>query len=208
MGVLIDDLVTRGVSEPYRMFTSRAEYRLQLREDNADLRLTPIGRELGLVDDSRWGAFCRKRDAIDAETARLAQTTADMGDGERSLIELLRRPDVTYHSLSHMPGFGSPATDSRVAEQVEISVKYEGYIRRQREEVSRRQAQEDVALPLDLDYSTLRGLSKEVQQKLNQAKPQTIGQASRIQCVTPAAISLLLVHMKRRALNAAQSRRA
>jgi tRNA uridine 5-carboxymethylaminomethyl modification enzyme len=210
IGVLIDDLVTRGVSEPYRMFTSRAEYRLQLREDNADLRLTPMGRDLRLVDDARWAAFCRKRDAIERETARLSGTfaNADGAGSQHSLLDLLRRPEVSYDSLAAAKLIEPPLLDRDVTEQVEIAAKYAGYIERQREEIARQQAQEDVALPSDLDYSTLRGLSKEVQQKLNQAKPQTVGQAARVQGVTPAAISLLLVYMKRRAMAQAEQRRA
>jgi tRNA uridine 5-carboxymethylaminomethyl modification enzyme len=211
LGVLVDDLITRGVAEPYRMFTSRAEYRLQLREDNADLRLTALGREMRLVDDSRWSAFARKRDAIAATTQRLRGTwvrpgTAEaamleqsMGqpiERERSLLELLRRPGLSYRTL---PGFSEYNQDITVWEQVEIEAKYAGYIDRQKDEVARQAAQEDVALPADLDYGTIRGLSKEVQQKLNEARPQTIGQASRVQGVTPAAVALLLVHMKRRA---------
>jgi tRNA uridine 5-carboxymethylaminomethyl modification enzyme len=193
LGVLVDDLVTRGVSEPYRMFTSRAEYRLQLREDNADLRLTEIGRRLGLVDDRRWEAFNRKRDAIGREKDRLASLMVSASTQEkRPAIELLRRPEVHYADL---------VTDERapaeVAEQVEIQVKYEGYIERQREEVARRREFEGLALPADLDYRGVKGLSVEVQQKLNHHRPGTLGQASRISGVTPAAISLLLVHLKR-----------
>ncbi len=193
LGVLVDDLVTRGVSEPYRMFTSRAEYRLMLREDNADLRLTEAGRQLGLVDDARWDAFNRKRDAVVREQERLKSTYVSASFQKRhSLLELLRRPDVTYASLVN-----EPTVDSVVAEQVEIQAKYEGYIERQREEVERRSKLETLALPTDIDYRAVRGLSAEVQQKLNRYRPQTIGQASRISGVTPAAISLLLVHLKR-----------
>jgi tRNA uridine 5-carboxymethylaminomethyl modification enzyme len=193
LGVLVDDLVTRGVSEPYRMFTSRAEYRLQLREDNADLRLTEVGRRLGLVDDARWDAFSRKRDAISRERARLSGMMVSASSHEkRSAMDLLRRPDVSYAELVTE----SPATPE-VAAQLEIQAKYEGYIERQKEEVARRREFESLALPAELDYRQVRGLSIEVQQKLNRHKPETIGQASRISGVTPAAISLLLVHLKR-----------
>ena len=193
LGVLVDDLVTRGVSEPYRMFTSRAEYRLMLREDNADLRLTESGRRLGLVDDARWDAFNRKRDAISAEVGRLKSISVSAGSQEkRSIYEILRRPGVSYPNIAPLPH--APAD---VAEQVEIQVKYEGYIQRQREEVARRADFETRALPADLDYREVRGLSAEVQQKLNRHRPETIGQAARISGVTPAAISLLLVHLKR-----------
>ncbi len=212
LGVLVDDLVTRGVTEPYRMFTSRAEYRLQLREDNADLRLTEAGRRLGLVDDARWNAFERKREAINQETARLKARWAQpheispreavvaLGqplEREHSLFDLLRRPGVEYAALMRLAGLGPGVFDAKVAEQVEIAAKYAGYIERQKDEVEAALAQEGAPLPADLDYSALRGLSKEVQQKLNQAKPETIGQASRIPGITPAAISLLLVYMKR-----------
>jgi tRNA uridine 5-carboxymethylaminomethyl modification enzyme len=193
LGVLVDDLVTQGVSEPYRMFTSRAEYRLMLREDNADLRLTEIGRKLGAVDGARWDAFERKRDAICREAARLKEIYVSTGFQEkRSVHELLRRPENTYASLVQ-----DGVDDPRVAEQVEIQAKYEGYIERQRDEVSRRAAMESSPLPSGLDYRQVRGLSAEVQQKLNRHRPETIGQASRISGVTPAAISLLLVHLKR-----------
>jgi tRNA uridine 5-carboxymethylaminomethyl modification enzyme len=193
IGVLVDDLVTRGVSEPYRMFTSRAEYRLMLREDNADLRLTEVGRRLGVVDDARWEAFGPKRAAIGAETRRLQSMYVSAGLREkRSIYELLRRPEQTYANLVK-----EPAADPAVREQVEIQAKYEGYIERQRAEVERSAALETRALPPDLDYRTVRGLSAEVQQKLNRHRPETIGQAARISGVTPAAISLLLVHLKR-----------
>ena len=212
LGVLVDDLITRGVTEPYRMFTSRAEYRLQLREDNADLRLTERGRELGVVDDARWGAFARKRDAIATEQERLKSTYVNPAlvsrkDAERvlgqpmereyTLEDLLRRPSVSYASLMTLPGAGAPVTDALVAEQVEVATKYAGYIERQQEEIARREEHEGRALPPDLDYKTVRGLSTEVSQKLNQHKPETIGQAARISGVTPAAIALLLVHLKR-----------
>jgi len=215
LGVLVDDLITRGVSEPYRMFTSRAEYRLQLREDNADARLTEAGRKLGLVDDARWDAYCRKRDAVERETARLKATWVQparvpLEDQERvlgkamereySLFDLLRRPEVSYSSLLSLPNTGAAVEDNAVAEQVEIAAKYSGYIERQKDEVEQQLAQEGLRLPTDLDYMGVRGLSKEVQLKLNQHKPETIGQASRIQGITPAAISLLLVHLKRRTL--------
>ena len=220
LGVLVDDLVTRGVTEPYRMFTSRAEYRLMLREDNADLRLTAIGRELGVVDDERWNAFARKRDAIAAERERLKSTWVNprvlaphdaervLGqriERERALFDLLKRPDVTYAELMTLPGAGPAVDDAAVAEQVEIQAKYAGYIARQQDEVARNEEHESLALPADLDYRSVRGLSFEVQQKLNQHRPETVGQASRISGVTPAAISLLLVHLKRRA---GQARRA
>jgi tRNA uridine 5-carboxymethylaminomethyl modification enzyme len=212
LGVLVDDLVTRGVSEPYRMFTSRAEYRLQLREDNADLRLTEHGRRLGVVDDVRWDAFNRKRAAIDAELARLDRTYVNpqivsdpeaqlvLGQGlerEYALTDLLRRPGVGYASLHTLPGTGVPVSDVAVAEQVEVSVKYAGYIERQRDEVARQLAQETLPIPPELDYCAVRGLSTEVRQKLSHGKPETVGQAARISGVTPAAISLLLVHLKR-----------
>jgi tRNA uridine 5-carboxymethylaminomethyl modification enzyme len=190
---MVDDLVTRGVSEPYRMFTSRAEYRLMLREDNADLRLTETGRKLGLVDDGRWEAFAQKREAIAREMERVRSTYVSTGFQQRhSMAELLRRPEVTYGSL----GMDSGA-DPSVARQVEIAIKYEGYVERQREEVKRRRALEDLRLPEHIDYRQVRGLSVEVQQKLVRHRPETIGQAARISGVTPAAISLLLVHLKR-----------
>ena len=212
IGVLIDDLITRGVTEPYRMFTSRAEYRLQLREDNADLRLTEQGRTLGAVDDARWDAFCRKRDAVARELERMKSTyvrpdgvglvevTRVLGqpiEREYALSELLRRPGVSYAALMTLPGVVDANVAPEVAEQVEISTKYAGYIDRQRDEIERRLAHEETPLPQDLDYRTVRGLSIEVQQKLNAHKPETLGQAARISGITPAAISLLLVHLKR-----------
>ena len=175
------------------MFTSRAEYRLMLREDNADLRLTEAGRKLGVVDDTRWSRFAQKRDAISAERERLVSTFVSAGFHEkRSQLDLLRRPEVTYASL-----VGRSDVDPAVAEEVEIQAKYEGYIDRQRAEVARQNDQESLRLPAELDYGEVRGLSIEVQQKLNRHRPETIGQASRISGVTPAAISLLLVHLKR-----------
>ena len=193
LGVLVDDLVTRGVSEPYRMFTSRAEYRLQLREDNADLRLTEAGRRIGLIDDQRWDAFNRRRDAITHETERLRRTFVSTSFHEKySALELLRRPEVTYASLVPEAPVGAD-----VAAQVEIQAKYEGYIERQKREVERRREFETMQVPVDFDYRQVRGLSFEAQQKLNQQRPETIGQASRISGITPAAISLLLVHLKR-----------
>ncbi len=212
IGVLVDDLITRGVSEPYRMFTSRAEYRLQLREDNADLRLTEHGRRLGVVDDARWDAFCRKRDAVASELERLKSTYLSpqviarhdaervLGqpiERERTLADLLRRPGVTYAALHTLEGAGAPIADDVVAEQVEIATKYEGYIDRQHAEIARQREQESTPLPRDLDYRSVRGLSIEVQQKLNAHQPETLGRAARISGVTPAAISLLLVHLKR-----------
>ena len=212
IGVLVDDLITRGVSEPYRMFTSRAEYRLMLREDNADLRLTEIGRQLGIVDDARWDAFNRKRDAIAIEQERLLSVwigprNLSDADADRllgkplerdySLMDLLRRPHLDYAALMMLPGAGPGTTDAQVADQVEIQAKYQGYIARQLDEVARREQYESMRLPEGLDYGHVRGLSVEVQQKLNQHKPETVGQASRISGVTPAAISLLLVHLKR-----------
>ena len=195
MGVLVDDLVTRGVSEPYRMFTSRAEYRLMLREDNADLRLTDIGRRLGLVSDHRWNAFNRKRDAIARDAERLkslyVRVSADSQE-KSSAYELLRRPGVHYRDLGLDTGL-----DVAVTEQVEIQAKYEGYIARQREEVKRNAGLESLALPAAIDYREVRGLSTEAQQKLERHRPETLGQAARISGITPAAISLLLVHLKR-----------
>jgi tRNA uridine 5-carboxymethylaminomethyl modification enzyme len=193
VGVLVDDLVTRGVSEPYRMFTSRAEYRLQLREDNADLRLTEAGRKLGLVDDERWEVFARKRDAIEAEKQRLERMFVSTSSREKvSALAFLRRPEASHDDVA-----GGVQVPADVAEQVEIQAKYEGYIARQKLEVARRDEWETLALPSDVDYRQVRGLSAEAQQKLNQHKPETVGQASRIPGMTPAAISLLLVHLKR-----------
>jgi tRNA uridine 5-carboxymethylaminomethyl modification enzyme len=212
LGVLVDDLITRGVTEPYRMFTSRAEYRLQLREDNADLRLTERGRELGVVDDARWDAFARKRDAIARELERLKSTVVNPAvvaahdaqrvlgqpiEREYSLRELLRRPEVTYAALMTLPGAAAVPLDPVVAAQVEVATKYAGYIERQQEEIARRRTQEDLRLPPDLDYRAVRGLSAEVQHNLNVHRPETLGQAARISGITPAAISLLLVHLKR-----------
>jgi tRNA uridine 5-carboxymethylaminomethyl modification enzyme len=218
LGVLVDDLITRGVAEPYRMFTSRAEYRLSLREDNADARLTEIGRELGCIDDVRWSAFSRKRDAVARELERLKSTWVNPRlvdeaesirvfgksiEREYTLTDLLRRPGVDYATLMTLKrsdggGFGGPGvSEPDVAEQVEISVKYAGYIARQDEEVARHEAQETTRIPPTLDYDRVRGLSVEVRQKLKAQKPETVGQAARISGVTPAAISLLLVHLKR-----------
>ncbi|NOX42851.1 MAG: tRNA uridine-5-carboxymethylaminomethyl(34) synthesis enzyme MnmG [Gammaproteobacteria bacterium] len=212
IGVLIDDLVTRGTLEPYRMFTSRAEYRLLLREDNADLRLTEIGRTLGLVGDQRWDAFCIKRDAIECEMQRLDAKHVDPENiradeskrvfgqtlaREASLMELLRRPEVSYTGLMTLTDAGEPVSDPFVAEQVEIQAKYAGYIERQQLEIARQRRNEELSLPDALDYQQVRGLSNEVTQKLSVSRPSTLGQAGRIPGVTPAAISLLLVHMKK-----------
>jgi len=214
LGVLVDDLISQGVSEPYRMFTSRAEYRLSLREDNADLRLTETGRELGCVDDRRWDAFCRKRDAVETELQRLRDTwvnprmlsperaTELFGqpiEREYSLADLLRRPEVGYDAVASIaPELA--AMDPVVVEQVEIQLKYAGYIDRQQAEIERQSRNESLPLPPDLDYATVRGLSIEVQQKLNRARPETLGQAGRLSGITPAALSLLLVHLKKRRL--------
>jgi tRNA uridine 5-carboxymethylaminomethyl modification enzyme len=213
LGVLVDDLIARGVSEPYRMFTSRAEYRLMLREDNADLRLTETGRRLGLVDDARWEAFSRKREAIERETARLRSTWVNprtlppeiavpvLGqpiEREYTLHELLRRPNVSYRSLSSISSPVEDIDDDAVMEQVEIQAKYQGYIARQQDEIERREGQDSMPLPADLDYAEVRGLSTEVRQTLSRQRPETVGQAARISGITPAAISLLLVHLRRR----------
>ena len=220
IGVLVDDLITRGVQEPYRMFTSRAEYRLSLREDNADMRLTTIGRQLGLVDDVRWEVFCRKQEAVSRETSRLQDIwigpkheVASLVSGllgqdlshECSLAELLRRPGVTYEAITSLGnGIWSPGVldddlglAAQISDQVEISVKYQGYIDRQALEIARQEHNETYPLPEGLDYNQVLGLSKEVQQKLNLHKPETLGQAGRISGVTPAALSLLLVHLKK-----------
>ena len=224
LGVLVDDLITRGVAEPYRMFTSRAEYRLSLREDNADMRLTETGRRLGLVGEARWVAFCQKREAIAREQERLKSTwvhpdRVDMAaltevlgkpiEHEYTLFDLLRRPDVSYAGLTSLRiggEAGENLADPLVVEQVEIQAKYQGYIERQAEEVARNQANEETRLPEDIDYAAIGGLSAEIRQKLIRHRPQTIGQASRIQGMTPAAISILLVHLKRAALAAPRDR--
>jgi tRNA uridine 5-carboxymethylaminomethyl modification enzyme len=212
LGVLVDDLVTHGTTEPYRMFTSRAEYRLQLREDNADLRLTAKGRELGLVGDARWARFSAKREAIERETQRLRALWATPANAlgreveavlgvavsrETSALDLIKRPELGYAILMKVPALGPGVDDAQVAEQVEIGVKYAGYLDRQREEIARQQRHEDTAIPAGFDYAAVRGLSAEAQQKLERVRPQTIGQAQRIPGMTPAAISLLLVHLER-----------
>ncbi|WP_288128962.1 tRNA uridine-5-carboxymethylaminomethyl(34) synthesis enzyme MnmG [Microbulbifer sp.] len=213
LGVLVDDLITSGTKEPYRMFTSRAEYRLLLREDNADLRLTEKGRELGLVDDRRWQAFCDKREAIALEQQRLKDTWVQPGTDaaksveqklpqplarEYSLQDLLKRPELTYSDVAGLKG--EAVTDEKVAEQVEISAKYAGYIDRQRDDIERLQAYEDTPLPVDFDYSAVSGLSNEVIQKLTDARPDTLARAGRVPGVTPAAVSLLLIQLKKRGL--------
>jgi len=234
LGVLVDDLITKGVTEPYRMFTSRAEFRLQLREDNADMRLTEAGRQMGLVDDARWDAFCRKRDAVSRETQRLKSTWVNprnlpaqeservLGkviDHEYNLFELLRRPDVSYPGLMSMDGGkyakaadnADPAAAATpfvsretlgdlyqpVIEQVEIAAKYSGYIDRQKDEIERASFCEGLKLPADLDYLQVAALSIEARQKLQKHRPETLGQAGRISGITPASISLLLVHLKK-----------
>jgi tRNA uridine 5-carboxymethylaminomethyl modification enzyme len=212
IGVLIDDLTTHGTSEPYRMFTSRAEYRLHLREDNADLRLTEAGRDLGLVDERRWRAFAEKREAIERETERLRALWAAPGNAlgaalaaagiplgrESHGMDLLRRPDLDYARLVAVPGFGPPVARTDVAEQVQVRARYAGYVERQQAEVERNLRHEAMVIPADFDYAEVRGLSAEVREKLERVRPGTLGQASRISGVTPAAVSLLLLHLRRR----------
>lgn len=211
IGVLVDDLITNGTSEPYRMFTSRAEYRLILREDNADLRLTEKGRELGLVDDTRWAAFTDKKERIEKETERLSRCYVQANSAEAaeiankltrpisreySLLELLRRPELTYDDVAHLAG--EAETHEQVREQVEIQTKYQGYIERQTDEIDRLRRYEKTKLPSTLDYTLIEGLSNELKQKLTDQRPETLGQAARIQGMTPAAISLLLVYLKKK----------
>lgn len=212
IGVLVDDLITMGTREPYRMFTSRAEHRLLLREDNADLRLTETARELGLIDDTRWAAFCNKREAIEHEEQRLRATTLQpkqvaAEDSQRvfgaplareyKLYDLLRRPNVSYSDLVSLPAVGTTVSDERVAEQVEIQCKYAGYIERQQEEISKQRRHEETRIPDWVDYANVTGLSNEASQKLQASRPATIGQAARVPGVTPAAISILLVYLKK-----------
>jgi tRNA uridine 5-carboxymethylaminomethyl modification enzyme len=227
LGVLVDDLTTKGVTEPYRMFTSRAEFRLQLREDNADVRLTEVGRQMGLVDDARWEAFSRKQEAVSRETERLksiwinprslpvAESERVLGkaiDREYNLADLLRRPNVSYQGLMSLDGAKyqnqdvtdgfagddvSRETTRAIIEQIEIAAKYSGYIDRQRDEVERAAHYENLKLPEDLDYNQVTALSIEVRQRLSRQRPETLGQASRMSGITPAAISLLLIHLKR-----------
>ena len=213
LGVLVDDLVTHGTTEPYRMFTSRAEYRLQLREDNADARLTPVGRELGVVDDARWQAYSRKADAVERERARLqalwatpggtlaaelAQRTGVVLSREATALDLLKRPEFDYATLMQLPSLGPGVADAAVAEQVEIAMKYSGYLVRQHEDIERSRRNEESRIPAEFDYAGIPGLSAELQAKLGQVRPDTIGQAQRIPGMTPAAISLLLVCLAKR----------
>ncbi|MBY5925085.1 MULTISPECIES: tRNA uridine-5-carboxymethylaminomethyl(34) synthesis enzyme MnmG [unclassified Halomonas] len=213
LGVLVDDLITMGTKEPYRMFTSRAEYRLLLREDNADMRLTEHGRELGLVDDERWSRFSEKREAVERESARLKATWVQPGSDaaksiervtgkplgrEYSLMDLLKRPELGYADVAGAKG--DPVSDDTVAEQVQIQAKYQGYIDRQQDEIDKLKRHESMALPADLDYARVEGLSHEIRQKLAEARPETLAQAGRISGVTPAAVSILLIHLKKRRL--------
>jgi len=213
IGVLIDDLVTHGTTEPYRMFTSRAEYRLQLREDNADARLTPVARELGIIDEARWSAFSAKCEAVAGENARLAALWAGPNNAlgreleqhagvaltrESTVLDLMKRPELTYASLMALPALGPGVADAKVAEQVEIGVKYSGYLERQREEIDKQRRHEDSRFPEDFRFDGIPGLSAELQAKLGKVRPETIGQAQRIPGMTPAAISLLLVHLAKR----------
>ena len=212
MGVLVDDLATMGTKEPYRMFTSRAEYRLLLREDNADSRLTALGREIGLVDDARWAAFNTKMEAVELELQRLRgqwvhpdhKAVPELNtllknpvSREHSFEELIRRPEMSYNALMNIDGIGPGIDDPVAAEQVEIQIKYAGYIARQLDEIAKAQRHENTLLPMDFDYSKISGLSNEVVAKLTEARPETIGKASRISGITPAAISLLLVYLKK-----------
>jgi tRNA uridine 5-carboxymethylaminomethyl modification enzyme len=209
LGVLVDDLITHGTKEPYRMFTSRAEYRLLLREDNADVRLTPMGRQLGLVDDARWQVYCNKQEAIAKEMQRMKETfihpktalserfSAATGQElarESHLLDLLKRPQVSYGQLAALT---ETAVAPEVGEQIEISAKYSGYIDRQQDEVARLRKSEEMALPADFDYERVQGLSNEVRLKLKTIKPATLAQAGRISGVTPAALSLLMIYLKK-----------
>lgn len=213
IGVLADDLISMGTREPYRMFTSRAEYRLLLREDNADMRLTEKGRELGLVDDARWEAFCKKREAIEVETQRMRTTWIQPNSAEAnalaakmpaelareySLLDLLKRPELTYDDLGSLKG--EAVSDPQVAEQVEINTKYAGYINRQTDDIERMRQHENTVIPVEFDYMSVEGLSNELKQKLSEARPETLSRASRIPGVTPAAVSLILIYLKKRGL--------
>jgi tRNA uridine 5-carboxymethylaminomethyl modification enzyme len=213
IGVLIDDLITHGTTEPYRMFTSRAEYRLQLREDNADTRLTEVAQRMGIITEQRWAAFSKKADAVKVETERLnklwATPTNTLGAAvqaqlhvpitrECNVLDLIKRPEITYASLMNVADLGPGVDDEKVAEQIEISVKYSGYLDRQREDIERQRRHEDTEIPMDFDYQSISGLGAEIESKLMKVKPQTIGQAQRIPGMTPAAISLLLVTLSKR----------
>jgi len=221
LGVLVDDLITMGTKEPYRMFTSRAEYRLLLREDNADLRLTEKGREMGLVDERRWRSFCEKREAITSERQRLRTTFVHPGSAaadrvnvlsanpiarEYSLFELLKRPELSYHLVASLVGAG--VEDDRVAEQIEVEARYQGYIERQQDDIDRLRRQENTPIPPDFDYRSVKGLSNEVVQKLTAALPETLARAARIPGITPAAISLLLIYLKKKSAATASERSA